>query len=248
MKIKYLALNEKGRDFVVGDIHGCFPVVYEALSAVDFDFQNDRLICVGDLIDRGSHSDQVLEFLEHPFVHAVRGNHEESLIDIHTMYQGNEELMVSDLASMDATWFLSLPKDIQKEVVQALSQLPYLIEVETIQGLVGIVHADVPAGYKWADVKNLVANFRGQDKILWGRTRIRHFITSSVPDVYRIYIGHSVCPNVTARGNVYCIDTGAAYNDSPYYPDGYLTITRIDLSHDELIAPRKSTGLFEVRF
>jgi hypothetical protein len=47
-----LPANTRGRDFVVGDIHGTFYVLEQALAAVGFDPARDRVICVGDLIDR----------------------------------------------------------------------------------------------------------------------------------------------------------------------------------------------------
>ena len=52
--------NRQGRDFVVGDVHGEFGVLENALEQIQFDFQVDRLFCVGDLIDRGPQTCSVL--------------------------------------------------------------------------------------------------------------------------------------------------------------------------------------------
>ena len=41
--------HEKGRLFVVGDIHGCYDELMQGLEQVNFDFQNDLLIA-GSLI------------------------------------------------------------------------------------------------------------------------------------------------------------------------------------------------------
>jgi len=85
--------NAAGRDFVVGDVHGMFDRVEEALSRVDFDRDRDRLFCVGDLIDRGPQSKEVARFLDQPFVHAVCGNHEDALLQMHARSaQPNSEL------------------------------------------------------------------------------------------------------------------------------------------------------------
>jgi len=70
--------NAAGRDFVVGDIHGMFDSVERALAKVDFDPERDRLFSVGDLIDRGPQSRDVVRFLKQPFVHAVCGNHDDA--------------------------------------------------------------------------------------------------------------------------------------------------------------------------
>ena len=64
----YLRLesNTKGRDFTVGDIHGAYDMLEGALAAVKFDPEVDRLISVGDLIDRGNRSKDCLKYLEQP--------------------------------------------------------------------------------------------------------------------------------------------------------------------------------------
>ncbi len=43
----------------------------------------DRLLSVGDLIDRGDGSHRCARFLAQPYVHAVRGNHEDMLLDLY---------------------------------------------------------------------------------------------------------------------------------------------------------------------
>ena len=49
-----------GRDWIVGDVHGCFQTLRQALAAIDFEPGRDRLFSVGDLIDRGPHSNEAL--------------------------------------------------------------------------------------------------------------------------------------------------------------------------------------------
>ena len=50
------AQNTVGRDFAVGDIHGCFTELQRGLDAIGFDPSTDRLFSVGDLVDRGPES------------------------------------------------------------------------------------------------------------------------------------------------------------------------------------------------
>src|SRR3990167_4053677 len=69
--------NDKGRDFAVGDIHGHFTLLQEALDRVEFDPEIDRLFSVGDLVDRGPECRQVLNWLAKPWFHPVRGNHDD---------------------------------------------------------------------------------------------------------------------------------------------------------------------------
>ncbi|MCO8649025.1 metallophosphoesterase, partial [Burkholderia multivorans] len=71
--------NLTGRDFVVGDLHGCVDALRALLHEVRFDPARDRLFSVGDLVDRGPASETALELLDRPWCHVVRGNHEEVL-------------------------------------------------------------------------------------------------------------------------------------------------------------------------
>lgn len=72
--------NILGRDFVVGDLHGCLEPLGRLMEAVHFHPGRDRLFSVGDLIDRGPFSMACLKMLRMPWFHAVRGNHEQRLI------------------------------------------------------------------------------------------------------------------------------------------------------------------------
>lgn len=79
--IKNLPENVSGRDFVVGDLHGCFELLCSVLTFVDFDQEKDRLISVGDLVDRGPDSLKCLQLLDEPWFHCVKGNHEQLMED-----------------------------------------------------------------------------------------------------------------------------------------------------------------------
>ena len=77
---EWFPLNEKGRDFIVGDIHGCLDLFLDKLKEIDFDFEKDRMFSVGDLVDRGPNSLDCLKLIRSDWFHSVRGNHEDMLI------------------------------------------------------------------------------------------------------------------------------------------------------------------------
>ncbi len=80
--VRTFARNERGRDFVVGDIHGMFSALEGFLHELSFDAGRDRLFSVGDLIDRGAESEAVLQWLTgREWFHAIRGNHDQFLLD-----------------------------------------------------------------------------------------------------------------------------------------------------------------------
>lgn len=61
---------------VIGDIHGCYLELQELLGKAGLGDQ-DPLLAVGDIIDRGPETPQVLDFFHgHPNAHALMGNHE----------------------------------------------------------------------------------------------------------------------------------------------------------------------------
>ncbi|MDD2040105.1 hypothetical protein NP572_25965 [Pseudomonas putida] len=66
--------NQAGRDFVVGDIHFKTRELHKGLLALDFDKSVDRLIAVGDLIDRGSGMLEGLKLLGEPWFFTVKRN------------------------------------------------------------------------------------------------------------------------------------------------------------------------------
>ena len=64
--------------YVVGDVHGDFKKLIEALVASNWDEKTDKLIFVGDVVDRGIENAKVVNFIaDHKdTVHLVLGNHE----------------------------------------------------------------------------------------------------------------------------------------------------------------------------
>lgn len=76
-----LAENARGRDLVVGDLHGHRELLEQALDQIGFDPARDRVFSVGDLVDRGPDSLATLALIEEPWFHAVLGNHELMLLN-----------------------------------------------------------------------------------------------------------------------------------------------------------------------
>ena len=81
-KIVKLPPNIAGTDFVVGDLHGCRHLLDAKLQEYGFNPAIDRVLSVGDLIDRGPDSWNTLRLIEESWFHFVLGNHEEMLLDL----------------------------------------------------------------------------------------------------------------------------------------------------------------------
>ena len=127
--------NKSGRDFAVGDIHGCFWMLTCGLEVIGFDPRVDRLFSVGDLVDRGMESHRVLSWLEQPWFHAVCGNHDSMTwrAALGDPYQQVDHLQHG------GQWLDLLPVDKKKLIGNRLAALPLAIEVETEKGIVGLI-------------------------------------------------------------------------------------------------------------
>ncbi|MFY0997487.1 metallophosphoesterase [Pseudomonas juntendi] len=195
-----LPQNRAGRDFIVGDIHFKTRELHRGLKALGFDQSVDRLIAVGDLIDRGPGMLDALKLLGEPWFFTVKGNHEQMLIDA---YRASPHLPYS---AHGARWWLTIDDESKPMIVDKLDSLPMAIEVETAQGVVGVVHADVPVGLAWDDFTLSLANPQIQDVALWGRERIKKHHRSGVRGAWRVCIGHTWIPNALRLGNVLALD------------------------------------------
>ncbi|RGP77430.1 ser thr phosphatase family [Fusarium longipes] len=78
---KYIPTTKnKRRLVVVGDIHGMLDPFEKLLKKIEFDPETDHLIAVGDMINKGPKSSEVIDRLMEIKASAVRGNHEDRVI------------------------------------------------------------------------------------------------------------------------------------------------------------------------
>lgn len=217
--VEKFKINKLGRDFVVGDIHGAYGTLRQAMAAAQFNPVLDRLFSVGDLIDRGADSGRAMEFLSKPWFHAIRGNHDHDF----------SQLSVAELRHLGASnwnglgWVLGATDQDVAEMQKRLGRLPLAMEVQTRRGSVGLVHGDVPAGMGWAEF--VAAIEAGNEQVaqvtLWGRERVQSNDESGVPGVDRVFVGHTVQWKGARRyGNVYAIDTGAVFRELGHFEGG----------------------------
>lgn len=223
-RVKRFTKNTLGNDYVVGDIHGCFTTLKVALRNIGFNEARDRLFSVGDLVDRGYESEYALEWLEKPWFHAVRGNHEEMFLEY---FAGRWD--IDNYCMNGGRWAILLDAEKRDLIRKAFSELPYVIEVETDIGLVGIVHADVP-NMGWSEFVKAVETTETSsplDFVLWSRdtiNRLKHCgPRDSIDGVDQVFLGHTVLPHTVGSGNMTFIDTGCVY-------EKYLTILCLDKS------------------
>jgi serine/threonine protein phosphatase 1 len=226
-RVKRFAANTAGRDFAVGDIHGHFTRLQAALDAAGFDPIVDRLFSVGDLVDRGPECRDVLDWLDKTWFHPVRGNHDDYVVRFDTCD-------VENWIYNGGSWFAGLSLYEQNEFAVQFAELPIAIEVETSQGLIGIVHADCPFP-SWDQLRTELESPESkkrlklaQNSCMWSRTRIQDGVTDGVEGLRALVVGHTPLRQPAILGNVYHIDTAG-------WMDGHFTL--MNLSTLQCIPP-----------
>ena len=71
------------RHYVIGDVHGHFETLLALIKKLP---KNAQIIFVGDLIDRGPRSKEVVSLVRKKGYVCVRGNHEQMMIDYGTSF------------------------------------------------------------------------------------------------------------------------------------------------------------------
>lgn len=220
------------RAYVVGDVHGRLDLLEALLEMIEADLahrltRKASLIFVGDLIDRGAHSAQVVERLRtyrHPVIRTffILGNHEEVLLRIlegeasliqKWCWFGGRECIASYGA--DAAEFARLDEEAALEQVRALVPGDHADFLRSFAdsfrfGDYLIVHAGIRPGVEFER--------QSQEDLRWIRAP---FLNFTGDHGFTVVHGHTIVPDVVETENRIAIDTGA-------YRSGRLTALVID--------------------
>jgi serine/threonine protein phosphatase 1 len=193
------------RIFAVGDIHGCFEKLLNLLARVPLDWSCDRLVFMGDYIDRGPHSYEVVEYLiglqeQHPDIVFLKGNHEQMLADylegrdrMLYLYNGGQQTLESYLRRSGPGEHPIPPRHSR---FFAGLRLYY----ETSDYI--FVHAGLRRGSPLSE--------QGPEDLLWIR---EPFIETSQSFGKRVVFGHTPFDRPLVQANKIGIDTGAVFGN-----------------------------------
>lgn len=168
--------NDKGHDYIVGDIHGMFDQLITLLTYFNFN-ENDRLFSVGDVIDRGPHSLKTLEeFLIQPNWHMIRGNHEHMMI-MALLY--NDQPHTDIWLNNGGDWINNPNQNFHKiaDLTVELNKQPLIISVGHDDNRFNICHAELIKYNHYHDtikindqmIDDWTFDATDEDNILWGR-------------------------------------------------------------------------------
>ena len=207
----------RGRLFVCGDIHGCYDELMQQLRLVGFDTGRERLVALGDLVDRGPKSAEVLALLTEPWFTSIRGNHEELMIQA---VNGDPTMHIIN----GGIWLAHLPADERNRLAALAMALPVALTVISPSGRkIGFVHADVP-GDDWDAFIERLDCPQVQEYAMWTRDRVRtakrNLPLPPIRNVDHVYFGHTPLAESVTAANMSWIDTGC-------FATGRLTLEEI---------------------
>lgn len=132
-----------GRVLAVGDVHGRFDLLERQLAHMAYDPSRDRIVLLGDLVNRGPHSGLVDRWWDEL---RVLGNHERMVA---WYVQGLSDRLPGRTS---ASWLDGMAGYARGEVADRLMDAPVALEIVTPRARrVGFVHAQVPSlpGHDW---------------------------------------------------------------------------------------------------
>ncbi|CAK4082877.1 unnamed protein product [Aphanomyces euteiches] len=120
------------RVIIVGDVHGCFEELQNLLQSCAYSAANDVLVFVGDLVNKGPKSVEVVRFVRESGSLCVRGNHDDAALNAYYKRHTDPDPRYDYVNLFSA------------EDVEFLEQLPFTIDLPEINALV--VHAGIVPG------------------------------------------------------------------------------------------------------
>lgn len=191
---------QEQRIIAISDLHGCYYSFIDILKEIEYEGSRDKLILLGDYIDRGPFSYEVIRAIrqlrhKHPDnVVCLKGNHEAMCVEAfgcpdwqwdrnggratRMSYAENNACISNDLK-----WMENLPL--------------YHVEHDYIFCHAGLTHPKLEDNT--------------EDNLLWGRSWI---FSDDRPREKHVVFGHTPmktkAPYKTASGD-YCIDGGGVY-------------------------------------
>ncbi len=229
-----LPRNLRGRDLVVGDLHGHLARFEQALERVGFDPAIDRVLSVGDLIDRGPESLATLALIEQPWFFAVLGNHELMLLNL-LGYYGSRRHARKSYATGSGAWILDAMARERKRIsrlADAVAALPLALHIDSDIAF-NVMHGDLCAlgsrqdrlfasetisVHAAEDVSSSRANLAGASKdglrlLPFDRQAVA-LSASPLTELPITYVGHSPTRHITVHNSHVYIEQGVCADPS----------------------------------
>lgn len=192
------------RNFVIGDIHGNYKELKELLNKLNPDLNHDKLIFLGDYIDRGPNSYNVIQFLIE-----LQKNHGEDKV---ILLKGNHEQMAIENIETDYIDYNNGYDKTYKDFIKNKDNIESYYEF--FKSL-PIYHEDDFYIYVHGGIRpGITMEKQDESDLLWIRDE---FYESSITFLKPIIFGHTPTFHINGKYTPFVgkdrigIDTGIAY-------------------------------------
>ncbi|DAZ98023.1 TPA: hypothetical protein N0F65_004513 [Lagenidium giganteum] len=207
------------RVVVVGDVHGCLDELKDVLALCEFDASKDRLVLVGDLVNKGPNSClfvnaslQVLRFVREVGAVSVRGNHDDAVLNAFYQWKQGGSAAISDK--------YAYVQQLTDDDVRLLEALPFTITLPHQNAIV--VHAglvpDVPleeqSPFNMYKMRHLLRNSANKWDVFEKKpspdSPAQQWATLW-PGPIHVYFGHDAKAGLQREEHATGLDTGCCY-------------------------------------
>lgn len=195
---------------VIGDVHGCLPLLEQMLARVP---QDHRVILTGDYVDRGEQSAGVLRYLSaRPDLTCLMGNHEDMLLCFlqNPAGEGGRWIRNGGLQTLASFGICGArPQMSEDELRSCRNRLQAAMGEELVAWIAGletsVLSGTVLVAHAGAD-PSAAADEQQDDTLLWGH---REFFRTPRRDGVWVVHGHTIVSKPAAERGRIAVDTGA---------------------------------------
>lgn len=190
-----------GRKFVIGDVHGRARALKEVLGKAGFDYDNDKLILLGDIVDGGYNTNAVVrELSKVKKLVFVIGNHDKMFMDF--LFKGataKHWLNQGGASTLNSYGGIVVPN------AEVLGE-PYCIDVDGVK--IPRAHVEFFARSKLYHVEDdclfvhagidprKTMSEQDEHSLLWDRKIIEYAEKNDIEGFEKVYIGHTTTQHI----------------------------------------------------
>jgi serine/threonine protein phosphatase 1 len=212
---------------VIGDVHGCYRTLLALIEKLPMDAE---IVFVGDLIDRGDSSREVVDLVKSMGWKCARGNHEQMMIDAKGGIYGNMPAYldwmacggVATLASYMDPFGKFMKPDYDAHIAW-MEQLPLYLTFPDIKTDSGksllVTHSSASGVWHWDDARRKTMNVTFEKALMWSRPKQ----ISDIDGIYNVF-GHTPLAEARVSKIHANVDTGCVFKaDSKTMKESELT-------------------------
>lgn len=207
----------------IGDIHGCLESLKSLIGKLE-PYTDRQFIFIGDYIDRGPHSKEVVDYLlnlqQEVDCVFLRGNHEQMLLKAIQQDQPKLWLMNGGRATLKSYGLQDLSQSLPEPHVAFYQQTKMFFETRDYF----FVHGGISPA---KTIKESLQNEAEVQEYLWERSHLDAFET---PWEKTVVFGHTPRPHPINKEKMIGIDTGCVFDRM-----GYGKLTAVKLPEEEFI-------------